>query len=121
MKTLSLIACCLTLAGVLASCEYDDRPYGYTSAGYRTPHNINTYSSYTAPTYYGTRYYRYDSPYYSGPYGFRTSYPRTYTSNRYQVPVITRSYVADPLSRHMSVGGYGYLPPAPRPAPWPLR
>lgn len=91
MKPFSWLACSLTLACALACCGYDNRPYGDTPARYSTP-------------------------------GYVSTYPRTYTSNRYVVPGNTRTYVyGDPLASRMSVGGYGYIQPAPRPAPWPLR
>ncbi len=117
MKTFSWLTCSLTLAGALASCGYDNRPYGYTPAGYSTPGYITTYPATVGPTYYGSGYSGYGAP----TYGYGTSYPRTYTSNNYLTPV-TRTYVyGDPLASRMSVGGYGYIQPAPRPAPWPLR
>jgi hypothetical protein len=91
MKTLSWLACSLTLASALACCSYDNRPYGHTHASYRSS-------------------------------AHRTTYPGTYTSDRYVVPTRTQTVVSGyPPDRYMSVGGYGYVPPAPRTAPWPLR
>jgi hypothetical protein len=113
MKTFSLLACSLAMACVLPSCVYDD--YGYTSVGYSSPRYVTTYPSYVGPTYYRTGYSSFNSPY-------RTYYPRTYTTSRYLAPVGTRTYVSGyPLHPYMSVGGYGYIPPTPRPEPWPLR
>jgi hypothetical protein len=99
----------------LASCDYG-QPYGYSSVGYSSPRYVTTYPSYAAPTYYPTGYTSYGSPYYS------TAYPTYYPSTRYMMPVTTQTYVSGyPQSRYMSVGGYGYVPPVPRPDPWPLR
>ncbi len=122
MKTLSLLSCSLTVACALASCDYGG-PYGYSSVGYSSPRYVTTHRSYAAPTSYQTGYSSYGSPYYSPPtYGYSTAYPSTYPSTRYMTPVTTQTYVAGyPQSRYMSVGGYGYVPPAPRPDPWPLR
>jgi hypothetical protein len=115
MKTLSLLSCSLMVACGLASCDYG-QPYGYSSVGYSSPRYVTTYPSYAAPTYYPTGYTSYGSPYYS------TAYPTYYPSTRYMMPVTTQTYVSGyPQSRYMSVGGYGYVPPVPRPDPWPLR
>ncbi len=104
MKTFSWLACSLTLASALASCGYDNRPYGYTPAGYNSGYSAYS-ASYSAPTY-----------------GYRPSYRGTYTSNRYLVPVNTPTYgYGVPLASRMSVGGYGYIQPAPPRAPWPLQ
>lgn len=117
MKTSRLFVCGLAAVYALSSCVYDDHPYGYRTVGYSSPRYVTAYPSYVGPSYY-----RVGSPYVGSSYGYRTYYPSTYTSGRYVAPVTTRTYVSGyPLRRHMSVGGYGYLPPAPRPAPWPLR
>jgi len=119
MNPLRLFACGLAAACALSSCAYDAYPYGYRTVGYSSPRYVNT-----CPTHVGRSYSSYGSPYVGSGYGYRTSYPRTYTTNRYLAPVTTRTYAPGyPYlqSRHMSVGGYGYLPPTPRPAPWPLR
>lgn len=126
MKTLRLFLCGLAASCVLPSCVYDDYPYGYSSVTYNRP----SYYSYGSP-YYGASYYSYGSPGYARyspyyPYGsgyiYRTSPPRTYVTNRYMTPLGSRTYVSGyPLNPYMSVGAYGYIPPTPRPAPWPLR
>ena len=125
MKPLRLLACGLAAACALSSCGYDDRSYGYRTVGYSSPRYVTTYPTHVGPSYSRSGYYGHDSPYVGSGYGYPTSYPRTYTSNRYLAPVTTRAYVSGypyyPTSQHMSVGGYGYLPPAPRPEPWPLR
>ncbi|MFN0077381.1 MAG: hypothetical protein ACKVY0_12995 [Prosthecobacter sp.] len=118
MKTFPLLASSLTIACALASCGYDNRPYGYTPAGYSSPGYVTTYRAAAVPSYYGSGY----SGYNASTYSYRSSYPGTYTSNRHLAPGYTQTYVSGyPQDRHMSVGGYGYVPPAPRPAPWPLR
>ncbi len=116
MKTLRLFLCGMVALLALASCAYDDYPGGYSTVTYQTET-----PSYRYRTVGATRL----SPYY--PYGsgyiYRTSAPRTYVTNRYVTPVgTTRTYVQGyPVNPYMSVGGYGYVPPAPRLDPWPLR
>lgn len=112
MKTFRLSLCGMAALLALASCAYDDYPGGYSTVTSRaeTP-------SYRYRIVGATRV----SPYY--PYGsgyiYRTSAPRTYVTNRYVGT--TRTYLPGyAVNPYVSVGGYGYVPPAPRLDPWPL-
>lgn len=80
MKTLGLFACGLTVACALSSCDYDAYPYGYRTVGYSSPRYVSA-----DPMLLGRSHYHAGSPYVGSSYGYRTYYPRTYTSGERRI------------------------------------